>query len=105
MIFQLPNPTSPVTPLHVLDDDLSYVREEAAFALGQIGDEIACMHLVKNLTDWHSNKEVAKALEQLNWKPNSDTDMIHYFVALRNGTVLILLCHINNEGNLVRFEK
>jgi HEAT repeat protein len=63
-------------------------RSDAAEALGQIGNPRAIKPLVTNLTDWEFGPKAAAALNKLNWKPESDPDKIHLWIALRKGDEL-----------------
>ena len=72
----------------VLNDTKTSPRFDAAEALGQIGNPRAIKPLVANLTDWEFGPKVAKALTKLKWKPESDQDKIHFWVALRKGDEL-----------------
>lgn len=63
-------------------------RSNAAEALGQIGNPRAIKPLIANLTDWDFGPKAAAALNKLNWKPESDPDKIHLWIALRKGDEL-----------------
>lgn len=69
------------------DDDIGVVREDAAGALGKIGAP-AVESLIENLTDWDLNSVVANALSYIGWKPQTDSDRIHFLVAQRKGKEL-----------------
>lgn len=82
--------TTAVDPLiSVLQSDDIVVRQQAAIALGDIGDQKAVNPLKKNLTDWFSNQNVAQALMKLNWQPESNEDSVHLFIAKRQGDKLV----------------
>lgn len=79
-----------VDPLiSVLQSDDTVVRQQAALALGDIGEQKAVKPLKKNLTDWFSNQAVAQALMKLNWQPESTEDSVHLFIAKRQGDKLV----------------
>ncbi|HEY9650085.1 MAG TPA: HEAT repeat domain-containing protein [Coleofasciculaceae cyanobacterium] len=82
--------TTAVDPLiSVLQSDDIVVRQQAAIALGDIGEQKAVNPLKKNLTDWFSNQDVAQALMKLNWQPESNEDSVHLFIAKRQGDKLV----------------
>ena len=82
--------TPAVDPLiAVLQSDDAVVRQQAAIALGDIGEQKAVKPLTKNLTDWFSNQAVAQSLVKLNWQPESTPDSVHLFIAKRQGENLL----------------
>ncbi len=72
-----------VAPLITALKDVNGVtRINAASALGDIGDPTAIAPLVANLTDWTSSPMVGVALKKLHWQPESESNKIHFLVAL-----------------------
>lgn len=96
----------------------SFVRSEAAKALGKLGDAravkplIACLNdqdgavresafdavdslgainigvLVEVLPDWDLRTKIGVALNKLNWKPTGDADLVYFWICNGNGTSL-----------------
>jgi HEAT repeat protein len=56
--------------------------------LGEIGDAKAVKPLSEYLTDWTMKSDAGKALEKLNWQPETDRDRVRYWIALGRGTML-----------------
>jgi HEAT repeat protein len=56
--------------------------------LGEIGDPRAVKPLSEYLTDWAMKADAGKALEKLNWQPESDRERVRYWVALGRGAML-----------------
>ncbi len=74
----------------VKDEDAGwYLRQEASDALGKIGDKSIIHDLLPYLLDWAVSKNVAVALSDLGWKPESIEDKIHFFIASRDKNDLI----------------
>ncbi len=53
------------------------VREKAASALGKIGDKKCIPLIAALLPDWDNNYEIIKALEQLDWMPESEIEQVY----------------------------
>jgi HEAT repeat protein len=66
-----------------LKDKDSYVRENVAWALGEIGDSRAVDALIEALKDEDSDvrSSVAEALGELGWKPRNDKERVLYYIA------------------------
>lgn len=66
-----------------LNNEKDNVREKAAEALGNIGDERAVEFLIKALKDESVlvGKNAAMALEMLCWEPKDDAAKVHYLLA------------------------
>ncbi len=58
------------------------IFEVTSVSLVDIGKD-SIPSLVNKLTDWYSGSYAAAALKQLKWKPRSDEELVHYFVARR----------------------
>jgi HEAT repeat protein len=71
----------------LLKDNEQDVRSSAAYALGNIGGQRAVQELVSALMS--EGIAQAKALQQLNWEPESIPDRVHYAVALKDKSTLI----------------
>jgi HEAT repeat protein len=56
--------------------------------LGGIGDPKAVKPLSEYLTDWAMKSDAGKALEKLNWQPESDRERVRYWIALGRGAML-----------------
>ncbi len=80
--------TAPYLTL-MLKDKNKNVRIRTAEALGKMGVRDAILPLKENLTDWHSNSMVVEALTKLGWKPQSDSEKVHFLVATRKEASLI----------------
>lgn len=65
------------------------VRAAAAEALSDIGDSSAVPGLVENLIYWPSRKEVGAALTRFSWKPRTEEEKVHFWVATSNVSSLI----------------
>ena len=66
---------------HELRDKEADVRRKAAEALGKIGDKRAVEPLIAALTDKDVNDRVASALIRLGWKPKTQNEKVHLWVA------------------------
>lgn len=71
----------PLTPL--LKD--TKLRDSTAEVLGDMGTAKAVEPLKPYLLDWNFGPNAGAALEKLDWQPESDTDKVHFWVALRRG--------------------
>ncbi|MBI3797414.1 MAG: HEAT repeat domain-containing protein [Deltaproteobacteria bacterium] len=74
-----------IDPLTTVLNTDSEVRENAIFALRDIGDKRAITPLLQYLTDWSVSKATAEALIGLGWEPQSERDRIRLLVAQRKG--------------------
>lgn len=70
-----------VTALNNNDAD---ARQAAARALGEIGGARAVKSLIAALEDWDSGKSAADALDKLGWKPATNPERVHLWVARRD---------------------
>ncbi len=79
-----------------LKDDDSDVSCVAACVLGEAGDSRAIPVLVKALRYWNTNQHVASILSRLSWKPKTNEDIVHFWVAERKKSEL------RNNWNLTK---
>jgi len=71
-----------------LSDQNTDVQQGAIEALGNLGDKRAIAPLRNALPDWNLNASLVPALEQLGWKPASDTEQIYDWIGKKDSTRL-----------------
>jgi HEAT repeat protein len=74
-----------IQSLYVADN---YIQASAAEALAKIGKP-AVPKLVAALVDWTAGPGIAEILKELNWRPSSDEEKIHFDVANRDTASLL----------------
>ena len=93
--------------------DKSQLRACCAEALAQLHDTTSIPLLEQQLADWNIGKRIAKALNQLGWKPQTRNDQIYIWITQRNKqqllsnwteTKALLINDIYNHGNQSRME-
>jgi HEAT repeat protein len=65
------------------------VGQEAAEALGKIGDRKAIPFLVSALPNWENARSYSISLKSMNWQPITDDEQIHWWIAIRDTSELI----------------
>ncbi|UCG43122.1 MAG: HEAT repeat domain-containing protein [candidate division WOR-3 bacterium] len=103
------DPRVPETLILALRDRNRRVRSEVARALARTGQRDAVDALADALADWHAGQAIASALEGLGWRPDSDEQQVHLWVATQQGEALranwrlakaVLLEDISSDNSL-----
>ncbi len=71
-----------------LKDRNRRVRAEVARTLARNGHRDAIRALADALADWHAGEAIASALEKLSWRPETDQQQVHLWVAMQQGEAL-----------------
>ena len=72
-----------------MSDPDNLVRAEAARALVRLGDDRGLPILAQHLADWFYGPRIALVLGREHWRPQSDTDQIHWWIARRERAKLV----------------
>jgi HEAT repeat protein len=67
-----------------LSDQNTDVQQGAIEALGNLGDKRAIAPLHAALPDWNLNASLVPALEQLGWKPASDSEQVYDWIGKKD---------------------
>jgi len=73
----------------VLEDGSYNLQSCAIVALGEIGDKKAISPLVDCLMDYSTSEELACALEQIGWQPESEEERVRFYVAKEDSDELL----------------
>jgi len=71
-----------------LSDQNTDVKQGAIEALGNLGDKRAIAPLSNVLPDWNLNGSLVSALEQLGWKPASDSEQVYDWIGKKDSVHL-----------------
>lgn len=74
----------------LLQDDRPELRAAGISVLDRIGSNRAINRLADALPDWECGTSAAAALDHRRWKPQNDTQLIHYLIARRDNYGLFM---------------
>jgi HEAT repeat protein len=79
--------------IQALKDESWAVRKRAAGALGRIQNERVVAPLIQAMKDesWAVRKRATEALEKRGWKPEDDSERVHYLIAKQKWDELVIL--------------